>query len=82
MASEVITKALALIDGAPEQAIASMQRDILAERPSELEAQRGIVAQAPGGGCVKMSRNRMHGGFLWFPVVFASGSGSRFVAGL
>lgn len=46
MASEVITKALALIDGAPEQATASMQRDILAERPSELEAQRGIVARA------------------------------------
>ena len=48
---EAIEQALAGIDNSPEQATASMQRDIMAGRPSELESQIGVVvrqAQAVG----------------------------------
>jgi 2-dehydropantoate 2-reductase len=45
VAEEAITRALALIDTAPEQATASMQRDIMAGRPSELESQIGVVVR-------------------------------------
>jgi 2-dehydropantoate 2-reductase len=44
LADNAIAKALALIDGSPAQGTASMQRDIMAGRPSELESQVGIVA--------------------------------------
>ncbi|HLZ20898.1 MAG TPA: 2-dehydropantoate 2-reductase [Ktedonobacterales bacterium] len=46
VADEAIAKALAVIDGSPEQATASMQRDIMAGRPSELESQIGVVVRA------------------------------------
>lgn len=39
----VATRTLAFIDGIPAQTIASMQRDILEGRPSELESQNGAV---------------------------------------
>jgi 2-dehydropantoate 2-reductase len=42
---EAIEKALAGIDLSPEQATASMQRDIMAGRPSELESQLGVVVR-------------------------------------
>src|SRR5947209_2574727 len=42
---EAVEKALALIDLSPEQATASMQRDIMAGRPSELESQLGVVVR-------------------------------------
>lgn len=42
---EAIAKALAGIDLSPEQATASMQRDIMAGRPSELESQLGVVVR-------------------------------------
>jgi 2-dehydropantoate 2-reductase len=45
MAANAITKAFALIDSSPEQATASMQRDIMAGRPSELESWTGVVAR-------------------------------------
>jgi 2-dehydropantoate 2-reductase len=45
MAENAVAQALALIDGSPEQATASMQRDIMAGRPSELEAQVGVVVR-------------------------------------
>jgi 2-dehydropantoate 2-reductase len=38
-----VGKVLAIIDGLPENTTASMQRDIMAGRPSELEAQTGAV---------------------------------------
>lgn len=41
-------RAAALIDGSPERAIASMQRDIVAGRPSELESQIGVVIRLAG----------------------------------
>jgi 2-dehydropantoate 2-reductase len=34
-----------MIDGAPPEATASMQRDIIAGRPSELESQVGVVTR-------------------------------------
>lgn len=43
--AEAIAKALAIIDASPEQATASMQRDIMAGRPSELESQVGVVVR-------------------------------------
>jgi 2-dehydropantoate 2-reductase len=45
IADEAVEKALALIDLSPEQATASMQRDIMAGRPSELESQLGVVVR-------------------------------------
>jgi 2-dehydropantoate 2-reductase len=42
---EAIEKALARIDDSPEQATASMQRDIMAGRPSELESQIAVVVR-------------------------------------
>ena len=45
VADEAVEKALALIDLSPEQATASMQRDIMAGRPSELESQVGVVVR-------------------------------------
>jgi 2-dehydropantoate 2-reductase len=45
VADEAVENALALIDRSPEQATASMQRDIVAGRPSELESQLGVVVR-------------------------------------
>ena len=42
---EAIEQALAVIDHSPEQATASMQRDIMVSRPSELESQIGVVVR-------------------------------------
>jgi 2-dehydropantoate 2-reductase len=43
VAEGAMDRALAIVDGSPEEATASMQRDILAGRPSELESQIGVV---------------------------------------
>ena len=45
MAADAIATAFAFVDGSPEQATASMQRDIIAGRPSELESQVGVVVR-------------------------------------
>lgn len=45
VAADATAKVLAMIDGSPEQATASMQRDIIAGRPSELESQIGVVVR-------------------------------------
>jgi 2-dehydropantoate 2-reductase len=41
-----VAKALALVDSLPEGAIASLQRDVVAARPSELEALCGAVVRS------------------------------------
>lgn len=43
--SDCINKALSGIDALPDDATSSMQRDIAAERPSELESQNGAVVR-------------------------------------
>jgi 2-dehydropantoate 2-reductase len=45
VADDAVAKALALIDGSPAQGTASMQRDIMAGRPSELESQVGVIVR-------------------------------------
>jgi 2-dehydropantoate 2-reductase len=45
LAEEAISRTMALIDGLPPGGTASMQRDIVAGRPSELEAQNGAVVR-------------------------------------
>lgn len=45
VADDAIAKAFALIEGSPAQATASMQRDIMAGRPSELESQVGVIVR-------------------------------------
>lgn len=45
VADDAAAKALAQLAGSPKQATASMQRDILAGRPSELESLTGVVAR-------------------------------------
>ncbi|MGE5224570.1 MAG: 2-dehydropantoate 2-reductase [Omnitrophica WOR_2 bacterium] len=42
---DVVQKKMAFIDSLPESATASMQRDILSGKPSELEAQNGAVVR-------------------------------------
>lgn len=79
VAAEASAKAFALIDDAPEQATASMQRDIMAGRPSELESQIGAVVRmardagvaAPLHGCLYASllpQERRARGELVFPA--------------
>jgi 2-dehydropantoate 2-reductase len=43
--SDSVNKVMAAVDGLPEDATSSMQRDIAAGRPSELEAQNGAVVR-------------------------------------
>jgi 2-dehydropantoate 2-reductase len=43
--SESVASTMKLVDSAPPDAMASMQRDLLAGRPSELEAQSGAVVR-------------------------------------
>jgi 2-dehydropantoate 2-reductase len=45
LGEEAVARALAYVDGLPEDATASMQRDILEGRPSELEAQTGTIVR-------------------------------------
>lgn len=45
LAEEVVEKTMAFVDNLPEEATASMQRDIIAGVPSELETQNGAVAR-------------------------------------
>ena len=45
LAAESVDRTLAFIDGLPPEGTASMQRDIVEGRPSELEAQNGAVVR-------------------------------------
>jgi 2-dehydropantoate 2-reductase len=45
MEREAINQAMAFIDALPNEGTASMQRDIMAGRPSELDAQNGTVVR-------------------------------------
>jgi len=45
LASDVVERSLAFVDGMPEGATASMQRDLLEGRPSELESMAGAVVR-------------------------------------
>jgi len=45
LAGDVVGETLRFIDGLPEGATASMQRDVMGGRPSELEAQNGAVVR-------------------------------------
>jgi 2-dehydropantoate 2-reductase len=42
---DVVARTLAYVDGLPEDATASMQRDLVEGRPSELEAQTGTIVR-------------------------------------
>ena len=42
---DAVSRSLGFVDGLPEEATASMQRDIMHGRPSELEAQSGAVVR-------------------------------------
>jgi 2-dehydropantoate 2-reductase len=43
LADDAVARTLAYVDGLPEDATASMQRDLLEGRPSELDAQTGTI---------------------------------------
>lgn len=45
LADDVVSRHLRFLDAAPQEGTASMQRDIIAGRPSELEAQSGAVVR-------------------------------------
>lgn len=45
VADGAIARALAMVDSSPAQATASMHRDIMAGRPSELESQIGVIVR-------------------------------------
>ena len=42
---DAVKQALTAVDSLPDNATSSMQRDIMAHRPSELEAQNGAVVR-------------------------------------
>jgi 2-dehydropantoate 2-reductase len=46
VADDAVARARAIVDGMPPQAAASLQRDIIAGRPSELETQIGAVVRS------------------------------------
>lgn len=48
LAQESVPKTMAFIDGLPGKGTASMQRDVMAGRPSELESQNGAVVRLGG----------------------------------
>ena len=54
---EAIEQALSAIDHLPAQATASMQRDIMAGRPSELESQLGVVVRLAHAAGVEVPRH-------------------------
>jgi 2-dehydropantoate 2-reductase len=43
--SDSVAKVMAAVDGLPEDATSSMQRDIVAGKPSELDSQNGAVVR-------------------------------------
>jgi len=43
--SDSVDKVMAAVDGLPDDATSSMQRDIAAGKPSELESQNGAVVR-------------------------------------
>jgi 2-dehydropantoate 2-reductase len=45
LGDEIIAKTVAILDGLPAETTSSMQRDIMAGQPSELEAQTGAVVR-------------------------------------
>jgi len=45
LADDILTRTLAFVDGLPPGVTASMQRDILEGRPSELDSQNGVVVR-------------------------------------
>jgi 2-dehydropantoate 2-reductase len=51
---KAIERAMATIDHLPEKATASMQRDLMANRPSELESQLGVVVRLAAVARVKV----------------------------
>src|SRR4029079_2830023 len=57
--SNSVAKTLAIVDGLPPEGTASMQRDILEGRPSELEYQVGAVVRLGAAGGVRPSAKRI-----------------------
>ena len=45
LAEDVVEATRRFVDGLPQEATASMQRDVMEGRPSELEAQTGAVVR-------------------------------------
>jgi 2-dehydropantoate 2-reductase len=45
LSEEIVDETMAFIDGLPENGTASMQRDVMAGRPSELDSQNGAVVR-------------------------------------
>ena len=54
---DAVERTLAFVDGLPYEATPSMQRDILAGRPSELEAQVGAVVRLASESGVDVPTN-------------------------
>ena len=58
LSPEIIDKTMALVDGLPESGTASMQRDIMDSRPSELDMQTGAVVRLGEAAGVDTPLNR------------------------
>jgi 2-dehydropantoate 2-reductase len=54
---DAVARTLAFVDGLPAEATASMQRDLLEGRPSELEQQNGAVVRLARGAGVPVPAN-------------------------
>jgi 2-dehydropantoate 2-reductase len=54
---DAVARTLAFVDGLPAEATASMQRDLLEGRPSELEQQNGAVVRLAGAAGLPVPAN-------------------------
>jgi 2-dehydropantoate 2-reductase len=54
---DAVTRSLVRIDGSPAQATASMQRDLMSGRRSELESQIGVVVRFASDGGLEVPRH-------------------------
>jgi len=59
VADDAVERTLAFVDGLPPEATASMHRDLVAGRPSELEAQGGAVVRLAAESGVAVPVNRV-----------------------
>lgn len=57
LAQDAVSRTLGFIDRLPDEATASMQRDLLAGKPSELEAQTGAIVRLAAASAVPTPAN-------------------------
>ena len=65
LSKEVVIETMVFIDALPEEGTASMQRDIIEDRPSELNEQNGAVVRLSKHAGIKTPVNE----FIYFSLL-------------